>query len=139
MHRTIDDKYYKNHLRGELFDSKDQLVILTGKFKKVWDDHITFTAIRPYIPGVKTYTICNHICIYRKDAERVIEINNLKKNDKYYIIGYCRTYSQDTRMGIKLAIGLNICPLIKATDFIGIPREILRVAYKYNFEEYSKS
>ena len=138
MNDLIDDKYYKNYKRGMLAEIQGNVVVLTGKYKATWENHVTFTTIRPYIQDCKTKTICDHINLSRIDVEKVINIADLEKNRKYYIFGYCKTYSQGERMGVKLALGEGFCPIIKAADFNGIPAEIARKCYQFESVRFAK-
>lgn len=76
----VDDKYLKNYYRNRLVNYQNQPVVLSGKFKKVHDKHITFTTIRPYIKGIKTFTLCDHINLSRTEVESVIDIKMLEIN-----------------------------------------------------------
>lgn len=134
-----DDKYLKNYVREELEKCQGRPVILTGKYKKSWDKHVTFTTIRPYIQGCRTLTICDHINIYRPDIEKVVDVNSLERNKKYYIIGFCEPYKYKDRMGVKLAIGYDFCPIIKASDFEKAPPEVFSVCHRFSIEQYLRS
>lgn len=134
--KQIEDKYLKNYVREELKKCQGRPVILTGKFKKIWEKHVTFTTIRPYIQGCHTLTICDHINILRKDIEQVMNISELKKNKKYYLIGFCEQYKYKERMGVKLAVGYEFCPLLKASDFEKAPPEVFSICYRFSIEKF---
>ncbi|MBU5336155.1 hypothetical protein [Intestinibacter bartlettii] len=135
--KDVDDKKYKNYFREELRKCQGRPVMLTGKFKCVWKKHVTFTTIRPYIQNCKTITICNHINLYKPDVEKVYDIDKLEKNRKYYIIGFCEEYRTQDRIGIKLAIGFEFKPLIKASDLEqNILEDISSICYRFSIEEF---
>lgn len=133
------DVYLKNYIRKELEEYQDRPVILIGTFKKIWDKHITFTTIRPYIQGCQSFTICNHINLYRRDVEKVMDIQSLERNNKYFIIGFCEPYKQSDRMGVKLAIDYNFCPIIKAGNVRDIPSDVFSVCHTFSLEKYLSS
>ena len=131
-----EDKELKNYYRIKLSECKHRPVILTGRFKKIWDKHVTFITIRPFIEGVSRLTVCNHINLLRRDVERCINIDELIEGHRYYIIGYCTVYG-DGRMGVKLAIDENFSPLFKMSEFEKIPRDILSTCHRFSIEEYT--
>ena len=135
----IDNKYIKNYVRGELENCQGKPVILIGTFKKIWDKHVTFTTIRPYIQGIHTLTICDHINIFRRDLERAIDIQSLERNKKYYIIGFCEPYRNDDRMGVQLATGYNFCPIIEVGDIRKIPSDVFSVCHRFSIEKFLAS
>ena len=102
----------KNYLRTELKNNENKLLIISGKFKKVGKYYVTFSCIRPYIKGFRTKTLCDHLNIKKKDVENVIDLNELKFNRKYYMIGSAVKYnSRSDRYGFQLATDLNYLPL----------------------------
>ena len=114
-------------------------MILIGTFKKTWDKHVTFTTIRPYIQGCQSLTICDHINLFRKDVERAIDIHTLVKDRKYYIIGFCESYRNDDRMGVKLATEYSFCPILEAGDIKKVPSDVFSVCFRFSPEQYLAS
>ena len=133
-----DDKYLKNYYRNQLINYQKQPVILSGKFKRIHDDHITFTTIRPYIRCVKTVTLCNHVNLYRPEVESVIDINTLEYNHKYYIIAHCLPYRDSDRMGIRLATEYSFVPIVRAKNPDVIPEEAFEICQEFNADEYAR-
>lgn len=132
---TEHDKYLKNYARYLLTSCKDRPVILIGTFKKVWKKHVTFTTIRPYIQGVKTLTICDHINLYRPAVEKALNVSELVKDKKYYIIGFCEEYRNADRMGVNLA-DIGFCPIIAVDDFQELPKDIFFKCHRFSVEEF---
>ena len=129
-------EYEINYLRNKLLECQNRPVILIGKFAKVWDKHVTFTMICPYIKGMATMSVCNHINLYRPDVEKVIDLDRLVKYDRYYIIGYCKKYPHEDRIGVNLAMDLGFSPLIRVQEFKKIPRELFGKCHRFSIEEY---
>lgn len=134
-----DDKYLKNYIRDLLRKYQSRPVLLHGKFKKVWDKHITFTTIRPYIQDVHTLTICDHINIYRPDVEKVYDISKFERNRKYFILGYCTPYQNGERMGVKLAIDLGIQPIFGVDEFKSVSDDIFGYCQQFSIEEFLRT
>lgn len=134
----VDDKYLKNYYRNRLVNYQNQPVVLSGKFKKVYDKHITFTTIRPYIKGIKTFTLCDHINLSRTEVESVIDIKMLEINRKYYIIAHCVPYRNSERMGVRLATEYSFTPIIRAINENVIPKEVFEVCQEFNADEYAR-
>lgn len=133
----MDNKYLKNYMRVKLCEPRHEPVILIGTFKKVWPKHVTFTTIRPYIKGVKTLTICNHINIKRTTLEKYIDLSTLVADKKYYIIGYCRQYSKENeRMGVRLAENLQGPPILEIDDIRNIPKDTFEKCHLFSIEDY---
>ena len=136
--KEIIDKELKNYYRIKLLEYQERPVIVSGKFNKIWDKHITFTTIRPYIPGCHTVTICSHINLFRPDVEKVFDVTTFEKRKKYYIIGYCEPYGDD-RMGIRLATDCGIVPIIRPSELGMIPLDVACECYRFNTDEYIRS
>jgi len=136
-HEDKMDKDDKNYFRKKLCDCQDRPVVLTGIFKKVWDKHITFTTIRPYIQGCQTLTVCNHINLLRTDVEKVYDISKFERNRRYFIIGYCQQYfSNEDRMGIKLALDYRFSPLFRISDFYLMDKEVFSECHRFSIDEF---
>jgi hypothetical protein len=135
----VEDRYDKNYLRTKLLECQDRPVILIGKFVKVWKNHVTFITIRPYIPGVRTTTICNHVNLYRPDVETVMDINQLEKGRKYYIIGRCTQYPHSFRMGIKLDLSIKPSPLVRLSDMLNMPTDLFSVCHRFDLDEFKSN
>ena len=133
------DVNLKNYFREQLKQCSDRPVILTAKFKRIWDKHITFTTVRPYIKGCHTYTICDHINLFRPDVEKVYDISELESNRKYYIIGFCTPYLNGKRMGVKLALDYEFKPLYSADEFNKIPIDVFSECHRFSIEKYLRT
>ena len=129
------DRYLKNYMRVRLLSCTDRPVILSGIFRKIWDKHITFTSVRPYIQGIKTITICDHINLKRTDVESVINLNDLKQGKRYYIIGYCEKYPRNDRMGVRLAVENTFVPIFEIGDYKLFPKDALAICHRFGIEE----
>ena len=129
------DLYLKDYLRTKLYECTDRPVIVSGIFTFIHDKHVTFTSIQPYIPGIKCLTICDHINILRRDIEKVIDLNSLEYNARYYIIGYCKSYGID-RMGINLAINYTHIPIFGIHEFSKMPKDIFSDCHRFSIEDY---
>ena len=132
-----EDQELKNYYRIKLCECKDRPVILTGRYKKTWDKHVTFITIRPYIEGINRITVCDHINLLRKDVERVLNIEDLVEGHRYYIIGYCSEYGNG-RMGVRLASNVSFLPLFKIDEFQKIPKDIISTCYRFSIEDYTR-
>ena len=130
------DGYLKNYIRSKLYACQDRPVIISAIFRKVWDKHVTFTSVKPYIPNTKAITICNHVNVYKKDIEKVISIESLIPGERYYIIGYSKPYRYVERMGIQLAIGEGFCPIFGIKEFKKMPVDIITKCHRFSIEEY---
>lgn len=135
---AIDEKdlYLKNYVRGKLYECQDRPVIISAVFRRIWEKHITFTSVKPYIPNTRVITICDHINLYRPDVEKVIDINTLQLKQRYYIIGFCKPYKNADRMGVQLAIDKGYVPIFHMLDFSDMPRDILSECHRFSIEEY---
>ena len=134
--RDEEDKELKNYYRVKLCECKDRPVILTGRYKKTWDKHVTFITIRPYIEGVTRLTVCDHINLLRSDVEKCVDIHQLREGNRYYIIGYCSEYGNG-RMGVRLATNENFMPLFLMNEFQRIPKDIISTCHRFSIEEYT--
>ncbi len=103
-------KIEKNYFRTELFElakeAENVFFILTGKYKHTENQKwATFTTIRPYIPGQKTFTVCNHINIKRESVSRYLMLTEKMHNRKFYICAWITEYEHygELRAGVELA------------------------------------
>lgn len=86
---------------------------------------------------IRTITICNHVNIKRTDLEKYIDLNSLVVNKKYYIIGYCRQYSDSNeRMGVRLAMNLKGSPLIAIDSLRSISKDTFEKCYLFGIDDY---
>lgn len=130
------DKELKNYYRIKLLECNERPVILTGKFERIWEKHVTFSEIRPYIEGLSSLTtVCDHINLLLTDVEKYIELDALKKNKRYYIIGYCAEYGNG-RIGVNLATNNSYTPIFLMDNTKRIPRDILSTCHRFSIEEY---
>ena len=128
--------YQKNYMRFKLCECQDRPVILLAKFEKIWDKHITFTMVSPYIKQLITMPVCDHINLYRPDVEKVIDITKFVPHERYYIIGFCKKYPNSDRMGIDLAMDLGSSPILRVQEFKKIPRSVFEKCHRFSIEEY---
>lgn len=132
------DPLDKNYYRSKLLNCQDRPVIFTGKFSKIYDKHITFIWIRPYIKGVRTLTICNHINLLRTDVEKIYDIYSLIKKGTYFIIGRCVKYPNSNRMGVKLDMSIKPSPLIKKGSYTDLPDDIIAKCHRFDIMEFER-
>lgn len=130
------DHYLKNYIREKLYACQDRPVILSAVFRRIWDKHITFTSVKPYIPNTRVITICDHINLYRKDVEKVIDISTLQPGRRYYIIGYCRPYKNVDRMGVQLDTSTGVTTIFGIKEFEKMPVDIMSKCHRFSIEEY---
>ena len=130
------DLHLKNYVRKKLYSCQDRPVIVSGIYEKVWEKHVTFTSIKPFIPNTKVITICNHVNLFRRDVERAISIDDLNPGERYYIIGYCKPYRNVNRMGIQLAINEGFCPIFGIKEYSKMPKDIMSRCHRFSIEEY---
>lgn len=139
----VDDSYTKeqiNYFRTRLAENSNKYTILVGKFKKVWDKHVTFITIKPYIRGVNTRTLCNHINLLRDDVEKLVGLNNLIVDHVYLIIGICKCYnSNHLRFGVRLANDLSIPPIIPRSHVSDIDSNIFSKCVTFSIERFSSN
>ena len=128
------NKEKKNYYRSKLLECK-RPVIVSGKFVKIWNKHVTFITIRPFLAGNHALTICNHINIRKNDLESVINLDSLVKGHRYYLIGHCREYGNG-RMGINLAkeVEMPIFPMGDSYKYLS--KDVLSVCHNFSVEEY---
>jgi len=125
-----------NYMREKLVECQERPVILIGKFARVWDKHVTFTMVSPYIKQMVTMPVCDHINLYRPDVEKIVDINSLVEYERYYIIGYCRKYPRNDRMGVNLAMDLGFSPLMRVQEFKRMPKDMFEKCHRFSIEEY---
>ena len=129
------DLFLKNYMRTKLLACTDRPVILSGIYRKTWEKHVTFTSVRPYIQGIKTITICDHINLKRTDVEQVIDTSTLVFGKRYYIIGFCEKYRRNDRMGIRLATEYSFNPIFGIGNYKAFPKDILASCHRFSIEE----
>lgn len=130
------DFHLKNYIRNKLYSCQDRPVILSAIFRKTWENHVTFTSVKPFIPNTRVITICDHINLFRKDVEKVIGIDSLNPGERYYIIGYCKPYKYADRMGVQLAINDGFCPIFGILEYDRMPAEMESKCHRFSIEEY---
>lgn len=134
----LKNLYEKNYKRVELSKAGNRPMILRGKFKRAWDGYITFTNIRPYVPGIHTKTICNHINILKDDAKKQIDIASMERNRTYYLIGRCVEYSNESgRYGFKLAMDIfehTLFIVDNAKEYL--TKDVEDACYTFDKDEY---
>ena len=126
------EKLLKNYYRTKLKENMHKLLILHGKFKNISEYYVTFSTIRPYIKGVHTKTICNHLNININDVKKIIDLSELEYNRKYYMIGYVKKYNNIDRYGFKLEMKLGYPPLFICDKICDLPDEIYKMSVKLN-------
>ncbi len=130
------DKYLKDYVRNKLFACQDRPVILSAVYRKTWEKHVTFTSVKPYIPNTRVITICDHINLFRRDVESVLDLGTLNPGERYYIIGYCTPYKFADRMGVQLAINEGFCPIFGILEYNKMPPKITSRCHRFSIEEY---
>lgn len=130
------DSYLKNYIRQKLFQCQDRPVIISAVFKKIWEKHITFTSVKPFIANTRVISICDHINLYRPDVESVIDINTLTIGKRYYIVGYCEPYRYDDRMGVRLVINHKYSTIFGINEFEKMSKDLLSECHRFSIEEY---
>ena len=129
----------KNYFRLLLSKAGDKPMILRGKYKRTWDSRVTFTTIRPYIEGIHTKTICDHINILRSEVEKQIDTEKLVKNRTYFIIAYCKEYQDGSgRIGLSLASNTSEQSLFIVDDKKYITDEVIDMCYRFSVEEFKR-
>lgn len=135
----LTNPYLKNYMRVKLLKCTVRPVILSGVFRKVWEKHVTFTSVKPYIQGIKTLDICDHINLFRPDLERYISLDTLEFGKRYYIIGYCKKYPNSERMGVNLPKNVKYKPVFPICDFKRFPKDILAECHRFSIEEFIRN
>ena len=135
--KDMEDKWQKNHFRAKFDESVGSLVILRARFRGLHRLHVTFGNVRPYIKGVNTLTVCNHITVFRPTLEKYINPHDLVDKGSYYIIGYCEPYFKDPeRIGIILAEDLDHAPILRSTDFHLITNNTFERSFQFGLESH---
>lgn len=131
------DSLSKNYFREKLREACGRLVLLKAKFKRSHEHYITFTTVRPYVRGIKTTTICNHLNIFHDDINGVVDISTLIPGRSYCIVAYCEEYKNESgRMGIRIAKDIPHSPIVLIDDVWMIPRSTFNRCYRFRIEEY---
>ena len=124
-------KLEKNYYRENLRDCKNKMVALVGKFAGVYLNYATFTQIKPYMQGQKTYNICDHINIFLTDLRKKIPVDILEEKKRYIIIGTCISYGLlDMRFGVNLEGKKSM--IVKYEDRNNISPDILELCYSFD-------
>lgn len=137
----IEKNYFRNNIKELITNTNGKPVIITGKYKhSSTNKWATFTTVRSYIPGVKSYILCNHINILKCDVDKYIKLNEEVNNRKFYIIGYPNIYTHyDIKRGcIFLAKDIGIAPIFLAENIDNINNQILDKCYKFPVEKYKR-
>lgn len=139
MNKNEMERLLKNYYRIKLKENKNKLIILSGKFKRIGKNYITFSTIRPYIKGFHTKTMCNHLNIDKNDVKKIINLSELKYNRKYYIIGHVEKYNNVDRYGLKLEMKLNYPPLFICDKITALPSAIYKMCDELDLNEYKRN
>lgn len=137
MHK-LEKNYFRNNLTLLIERSNGKPIIVDAKYKYTENDKwATFTCVRPYVPNVKTCTLCDHINIDRYKLMLWYNLDKDYHNRKFYIIGYPFIYSHYgiERGGIKLAEDFDIKPIIFNEELSLINNFILEKCYQFNENE----
>ena len=59
-----------------------------------------------------------------------------KEYERYYIIGYCRKYPRNDRMGVNLAMDLGFSPLMRIQEFKRMQKDMFEKCHRFSIEEY---
>lgn len=114
--KKIDKNYYRNLLAELENESNEVPIVFTGRFKYREDKESKwklFTTIRRFIPGTKTYTVCDHINIRSEVIEKYINLSKEYHNRKFYLVGriYRYYHYNDLRWGIDLVESKELSPI----------------------------
>jgi hypothetical protein len=132
-----NDLFDKNYFRVYLKEIAGEPVIVSGKFKMIHENHLTFTTIRPYIKGCHSKTICNHLNILRDECQKYLDVSRIIKNQKFYLIGYFRAYPSDPdRYGMVLSPSIFTPPIMNCEDFMKIVDGIYNRCHKFDKEKW---
>ena len=93
--------------------------------------------MRPYIPNIKTSTVCDHVNFSRSKIEKWVILNEEFHNRKFYFIGTPKTYCHYgvERYGIDLLKDGENAPIFFNTDKDEI--DISRF-YSFNADDYGR-
>lgn len=134
----IEDEYLKNYMRIKLCEPRQEPVILLGTFVKVWDKHVTFIDVRPYIIGIRAIPLCDHINLKRETLEKYVNVDSLDRGNIYFIIGYCKQYHDGSgRMGVTLAENVNCVPFVETGNLRSFDKNVFEKCYTFSAEEYT--
>ena len=132
------EKYDKNYFRDILLELMEETDgkpnVIKCKYKERYNKKwILFTSLRPYISGIKTKTICDHIHINRIEAEKYFKFTQEHHNRTFYIICYPWFYNYNgiIRGTVKLAKSFQVNPILFVTEKEFIKR-IWAFCYKFN-------
>jgi len=132
-HLTFEEIHY---YRKRLQEHNETPVILQAKLVRFWPQHVTFVSVKPYIKGVNTRPICNHINLFRKALKKRVPFNTLKIGQVYMIIGVCKFYGENMdRMGVRIINDLEIPPVFPHSDFHIITNDIFDRCLKFSIEK----
>lgn len=137
----LEKNYFRDYLKQLIYDTKGKPIIVNAKYKHT--DNIkwaVFSTVRPYIPNIKTTTLCNHVNI---DRSKLCCWYNLKEdfhNRKFYIIGYpyIYVYYGIERGCIRLAEDMQIKPIVFNEELYLINNAILDKCFKFNIDKYKR-
>jgi hypothetical protein len=132
------DEYLKNYMRVKLAEPRNEPVILLGTYVKTCNKHITFVKVRPFITGIRTIPICDHVNLHRGTLEKYIDVNSLEQGNIYFIIGHCKLYNDGSgRMGVNLAENINSRPIFAKGNLRFVDKDVFEKCYKFSPEEYT--
>lgn len=65
-----EKNYFRINIKELITSTNGKALLLTAKYKhNDYNKWITFTTVRSYIPGFRSYTLCNHINILKTDID----------------------------------------------------------------------
>lgn len=129
-----------NYTRAMLLKAKkyNKPYVLSGIYKahnaKYEKERITFTAVRPYVPGQETINLFDHVHVFRENLDKMCPAwkKILKDGERYCLICYSKPYMSkynEQRCSIRLTRDIGFMPLISQKVMDNIPeifKEILK-------------
>lgn len=116
-HGKWQKNYERVYIRQVIDLLRGEPIVVTGKYKhrerSVW---ATFSTVRPYVPGHKTRTICDHINLWRETCAPHYALSSTDHNRKFYLLCVGTEYCSHglTRGGLALLSRQGIVSVCRA-------------------------
>ncbi|MEF2276998.1 hypothetical protein V3W47_01730 [Deinococcus sp. YIM 134068] len=107
--QKLGKNYYWDELLALRLALGETPAVFTGRYKHTLDETwAVFTTIRPYTPGQRNPTVCNHVNIRRPVIGPDRQLSELDHNRKFYFVGRPSTYLHygEERGCIEVAVDL---------------------------------
>ncbi|MDI9485401.1 MAG: hypothetical protein QM372_08075 [Bacillota bacterium] len=139
-------KWEKNYLRKSLKDliglTDEKPIVVSGRYKAFNSKQgwVTFTCIRPYIPDIRTFTVCDHVNIREEDLQGWLTIPPEMHNRKFYLVGrpYIYFSNGNERGGLRLAQDLDFPPIFPALELLHWKTRILEKCHMFDSTEWQR-